>query len=163
MAKTRPVAQHFSASQAASFSGLSLAMLNYLCRHQVVIPSNANSSRRGVQRLFSFGDLVVLRAIAKLLSAGVSVSRLNRGLARLRKSHPEITKTGMPASYLVTDGKDVYLRHKSGVVELLSNGQLGFAFVVEMETLRKEAVEFAEALDEHQPIDGRSARSRAIA
>ena len=133
----------FSITQAAAFSGLTLSMVNYLCRVGVVIPSNGPLRKRGVQRLFSFGDLVVLRAIARLLEGGVTVYRLRKGLEALRLFHPEITEASMPAAYLVTDGREVFLKHTTGVIEMLSNGQFGFAFVVEMESLRKEAVVFA--------------------
>jgi hypothetical protein len=118
-------------------------MVNYLVRQRIVVPSNGRKRGRGVQRLFSFGDLVVMRAVAKLLMAGVSVVRLRRALASLRDMHAEITRSGMPAAFLVTDGRDVFLRHRSGVLELLSTHQFSFAFVVEMESLRKEAVDFA--------------------
>jgi len=118
-------------------------MVNYLCREAIVVPSDGPRRGRGVQRLFSFGDIVVLRAIAKLLQGGVSVYRLRKALKELRSVHPEITATRMPAAYLVTDGRDVLLRHRTGVLELLSSGQFSFAFVVEMESVRKEAVAFA--------------------
>ncbi len=140
------VAQHFSAKEAADFAGLSLAMTDYLCRHKLVVPGVGRKRGRGVQRRYSFGDIVVLRSVAKLLEAGVSVLRLKRALARLRAQHSDITLEGMPASYLVTDGKDVFFRHKTGVLELLTNGQLSFAFVVEIESVRREAVEFASRL-----------------
>jgi len=140
---TSAVAQHFSAKEAAEFAGLSLAMVDYLCRYKLVIPANERKRGRGVQRWYSFGDIVVLRSVAKLLEAGVSVLRLKKALANLRAQHSDITFDGMPATYLVTDGKDVFFRHKTGVLELLTNGQLSFAFVVEVESVRKEAVEFA--------------------
>lgn len=140
------VAQHFSAKEAAEFAGLSLAMVDYLCRYKLVIPANERKRGRGVQRWYSFGDIVVLRSVAKLLEAGVSVLRLKKALANLRAQHSEITFDGMPATYLVTDGKDVFFRHKTGVLELLTNGQLSFAFVVEVESVRKEAIEFANLL-----------------
>lgn len=120
-------------------------MVNYLCRTKIVVPSNGRKRGRGVQRLFSFGDIVVLRAVAKLLDGGVSVYRLRRALGALRTTHASITHARMPAAYLVTDGRDVLLRHKSGVFELLTTGQFSFAFVVEMESVRKEAVAFAQA------------------
>lgn len=155
MGRSSKVSTEFSPRQAAAFSGLSMTMLDYLCRHRIIVPGAAKGRGRGIQRLFSFGDLVVLRAIARLLAAGVSVYRLKRGLTRLRATHSEITATAMPASFLVTDGRDVYLQHKTGVVELLSNGQLGFAFVIEMETLRQEAVKFARNQVSSEPLDRR--------
>jgi DNA-binding transcriptional MerR regulator len=142
MAKSQ-IAQTFSVRQGAAFSGLSMAMVNYLCRQGILVPSAGRRRGRGVQRLFSFGDIVVLRAVAKLLDGGVSVYRLRRALKTLRAFHPGITASGMPAAYLVTDGQDVLLRHRSGVLELLTSGQFSFAFVVEMESVRREAVAFA--------------------
>ena len=155
MADAREISQSFSVAQAAAFSRLSLSMVNYLCRTKIVVPSNGRKRGRGVQRLFSFGDIVVLRAIAKLLDGGVSVYRLRRALGALRTSHASITNARMPASYLVTDGRDVLLRHKSGVFELLATGQFSFAFVVEMESVRKAAVAFAQANPAQGALDRR--------
>ncbi len=114
-----------------------------------------------MQRLFSFGDIVVLRAVAKLLDGGVSVYRLRRALGALRTTHASITCARMPAAYLVTDGRDVLLRHKSGVFELLATGQFSFAFVVEMESVRKEAVAFAKTFSvvHDGALDGRRRRA----
>jgi len=159
MARPQRSTQSFSVNQAASFSGLSLAMVNYLCREAIVVPSDGPRRGRGVQRLFSFGDIVVLRAIARLLEGGVSVYRLRSALKDLRVRHPEITVTGMPAAYLVTDGRDVLLHHRNGVIELLRSGQFSFAFVVEMESVRKEAVTFARSL----PVRTLDARQRRAA
>lgn len=160
------IAQYFSAKEAADFAGLSLAMADYLCRHKLVVPGVGRKRGRGVQRRYSFGDIVVLRSVAKLLEAGVSVLRLKKALANLRTHHSEITFAGMPASYLVTDGKDVFFRHKTGVLELLTNGQLSFAFVVEVESVRREAVEFANRLgakvEADRAVNGVAKRKSAV-
>lgn len=137
------VADCFSTAQAAAFAGLSLAMVNYLCRHGLICPLRTQSRGRGIQRWFGFGDLVILRVIRTLLEGGVSVSRLKRALVSLRAHHPEITPDRLPATYLVTDGKNVMLRHKSGVFELLTTGQFSFAFVIELAAVQREALDFA--------------------
>lgn len=141
--RSTEIVESFTAKDAADFSGLSLAMVNYLCRHRIVVPAIGRKRGRGVQRKFSFGDIVVLKAIAKLLEGGVSVSRLKKGLTSLRGQHPDITSQGLPAAYLVTNGRDIFFRHKSGVLELLATGQFSFAFVVEIESVRREAIAFA--------------------
>lgn len=137
------IVESFTAKDAADFSGLSLAMVNYLCRHRIVVAAIGRRRGRGIQRKFSFGDIVVMKAIAKLLEGGVSVSRLKKGLASLRGQHSDITSQGLPAAYLVTNGRDIFFRHKSGVLELLATGQFSFAFVVEIESVRTEAIAFA--------------------
>src|SRR5689334_13552313 len=85
-------------------------MVDYLCRQKVLIPSLSKGKRgRGRPRKYSFGDVVMLRVLARLLNAGVSVERIKRALQVLRKYHPEITPERLPAEYLVTDGVHVYL------------------------------------------------------
>jgi len=105
-------------------------------------PAIGRKRGKGIERKYSFGDLVILKSIAKLLGAGVSVLRLKKALINLRKLHADITLDNMPGSYLVTDGKDVYLRQSNGVVELLTSGQLSFVFVVDIESVRKDAVSY---------------------
>ena len=134
---------YFSAIQAADFSHMSLAMVNYLCRNSLVVPAVGRKRGKGIERKYSFGDIVILKSVAKLLEAGVSVLKLKKALVNLRKMHADITLEKMPGSFLITDGKDVYLRQSSGILELLGNGQLSFAFVVDIESVRQDAVIFA--------------------
>lgn len=149
-ASTTNLKEHFSAKEAAEFSGISLAMVNYLCRHHLIVPATGRKRGRGIERKYSFGDIVILRSVAKLLEAGVSVLRLKKALANLRRLHADITQDKMPASFLVTDGKDVYFRQDSGVLELLTSGQLSFAFVVEVESVRQDAIIFASRCIQHE-------------
>lgn len=113
-------------------------MLNYLCRSKLVIPTAKPSRGHGVRRAYSFGDVVALRLVAKLSAAGVSVLRLRKAMAGLRKLHPEITLTSLPASHIVTDAHDLYLRRCGESLERALDGQFAFAFVVELAPLRDE-------------------------
>jgi DNA-binding transcriptional MerR regulator len=132
----------FSSKQASEFSELSMAMVNYLFRTGLMVPAIGRKRGKGIERKYSFGDLVILKSIAKLLDAGVSVLRLKKALVNLRKLHADITLDNIPGAYLVTDGKDVYLKQSNGVLELLVNGQMGFVFVVDIESVRKDAVSY---------------------
>lgn len=91
--------------------------------------------------MYSFGDVIVLRAISKLLKAGVSVGRLGKAFRSLRKHHDDFTPTKIASVFIVTDGRDVYLRRSDEVLECLSDGQMSFAFIVEVEKLRGEVLE----------------------
>ena len=71
--------QDFLIARAAKLSGLTPAMLNYLCREKVLLPSVPGRRGRGRPRRYSFGDVVMLRVIAKLLKAGVSVMIADAG------------------------------------------------------------------------------------
>ncbi len=128
----------FTATQAAKLSNLSLAMLNYLCREKVVEPTCNCSRGRGTQRHYSFGDVVALRLIAMLSKMGISVGRLKKAMRQLRLLHPQITLTSLPASHVVTDGKDIYLCKPGEPLERVLDGQFTFAFVIELSRLQQE-------------------------
>ena len=130
----------FTISEAHVLSGLSITMLDYLCRTKIVIPSSTGRRGRGRQRLFSFGDVVLLRVVGRLLSAGVSVLRMKRAFQSLQKLHPEITPTTLPASHLVTDGSKLFLRQRTDILEELESGQLAFMFVLELSTIKDEVL-----------------------
>ena len=119
-----------------------MTMVNYLGRTDVLVPSRPKERKRGRARRYILGDVVMLRILASLLESGISVARLKKGLKTLRKYHPKITPTSLPAKYLVTDGIQAYLRHENQALETLDEGgQMAFAFVVEIEQVRAEILE----------------------
>jgi len=119
-------------------SGLSQAMVNYLCRMQLVEPSCSCKRGHGVPRHYSFGDVVALRLVARLSKIGISPLRLRKGLEYLRQYQPGITLTSRPASHLVTDGQYIYLRNKEDSLERATDGQYAFAFVIELAQIQGE-------------------------
>lgn len=125
----------FTAAQAARLSGLTLVMLNYVCRTGIVEPSCSCKRGRGSTRHYSFGDVVALRLVAKLAGTGVQPLRLRKALQGLRELHPQFTLASMPAKYIVTDGTDLFLHNDGDAIERLRDGQMTFAFVVELHQL----------------------------
>ncbi len=125
-----------SASRAAKLSGLTPSMLNYLCRERIVEPSCSCPRGHGIPRHYSFGDLVALRLVGQLSKVGASPLRLRAALKGLRKHHPEITLTSLPASHIATDGKHLMLCRGSEAIERLVDGQMAFAFVIELAPLQ---------------------------
>ena len=137
--------QDFPIAKAARLSGLNRTMVDYLCRQGILVPSLPKHRGRGRQRRYSFGDVVMLRVIAKLLDNGISVMRLKQALVALRKHHSQITPTSLPGSYLVTDGRQVFLKHDEATLETLDEaGQMSFAFVIELNTVRLAVMKEAE-------------------
>ena len=106
----KTVIEEFLIAEAAEYSGLTPAMLDYLCRASILVPSSPGRRGRGCPRKYSFGDVVMLRVLARLLKSGVSVQRLKKALNSIRKYHKEILRNSLPAQYLVTDGRQVFLR-----------------------------------------------------
>ncbi len=128
----------FSAKQAATLSGLSFDMINYLGRYGIVSPSGNNRRCRGHARRYLFVDLLLLRIIARLLENGISVLRLRRSLEGLMARDGAASLTFK--KFVVTDGYNLFFQD-SGVIELLESGQLSFAFVLELSSLRNEVSE----------------------
>lgn len=131
----------YGAAQAARLTGLSLAMVNYLCRTKIIEPSCSCRRGHGSQRHYAFGDLIALRLVARLSRAGISPLRLRKGLQYLKAYQPDITVTAAPASHIVTDGQFIYLRNGSDALERATDGQYAFAFVIEIDQVRREVVD----------------------
>jgi len=123
-------------------------MVDYLCRHELVVPSMRASPGRGRARLFTFWDVVLLRAINRILSAGVPVARLKKGLADIQKELKGLTpEEAIVRRFVVTDGHEVMLVNDANdIVELTNKGQLAFAFVLDAENARREVLEEAQSL-----------------
>lgn len=131
---------------AARLSGLTIMMVSYLDRSDVLVPTWPKERGHGRKRRYTFGDVVMLRILASLLKSGISVARLKNALIAFRKHHPEITPKSLPSRYLVSDGIRVYLRNKKEVFETLDDeGQMTFAFVVELYRIRREVLEMYNA------------------
>jgi DNA-binding transcriptional MerR regulator len=130
--------ESFSAEQVARISGLSSYMIDYLSRSKIVKPTVLPQPGRGRRRLYSFGDIVVLRAVSTLLSSGISVARLRKGISTLQKQYGRELRT-TPSHFFCTDGKNVYFRDASGVVsDLTKGGQQVFAFVIDLKRLQAD-------------------------
>ncbi|MGC1174253.1 MerR family transcriptional regulator [Polaromonas sp.] len=130
----------FTATQAARLAGLSRAMLNYLCREAVIEPSCNCARGHGIPRHYSFGDVVALRLVAKLSKIGISSLRLRKGLQHLKQYQPGISLSALPASHIVTDGQHIYLRGGADSLERATDGQYAFAFVIELDQIRREVI-----------------------
>jgi hypothetical protein len=131
----------YDAKQAARLSGHSFAMLNYLCRHHLVEPSCDCKRGSGSARHYCFGDLVVLRLMAKLSATGISPLRLKKGMQYFKRVQPAIQFAALPGSHLVSDGEYVYLRNGNDMLERATDGQYSFAFVLELDSLRREVID----------------------
>ncbi|KVN60325.1 hypothetical protein WT14_19415 [Burkholderia stagnalis] len=81
-----------------------------------------------------FADLILLRAVAQMLDRGISVLRLKKSLASMRQRGASFDLL-LSSRYLVTDGYNLFFQD-AGVIEALETGQLSFAFVLELSTIR---------------------------
>jgi DNA-binding transcriptional MerR regulator len=115
-------------------------MVDYLCRYQVLVPSGQRNRGRGRSRRYSFGDLVMLRAMTHLLECGISIKKLKVGLVAFQKRHGEITPKSLPGKFIVAvPSRLVFQADQKGALEEL-NGQMAFGFILKIEEIRNEVV-----------------------
>ena len=129
--------EHFSVAEASKLSGLTVTMIDYVERLESLMPAGPEGRRKGMDRYYSFADVVMLRALSRMLDAGLSVKKLKSALAELDVRHT-LTPDELPADLLLTDGVEVYFKRTKDVLEQLHSRQLTFAFVIEMSRLRHE-------------------------
>ncbi len=141
MASPKPMRNGFAPTEAARIVGLSVHMLSYLARHSYLKPTYA-SAGRGSVRYYSYRDLVIARIISRLLAAGLEISRLKTGIARL-SSDPSLTSGDAHTDLrmLGTDGTSLFFVDGDGAIrDLTQNGQLAFAFLLDVRMVRNEIV-----------------------
>jgi DNA-binding transcriptional MerR regulator len=141
-------------------------MVDYLCRSNVLVPSRGPHPGRGKGRQYSFGDVVMLRALSHLLKSGISVAKLKKALGTLRAKHHEITLEKAP-KYLVTDGTRVYFDDgRNAVEELSANGQMVFAFIIKLSQVRDDVTKALSRSEttahRYQAANIRSGRRRSL-
>jgi DNA-binding transcriptional MerR regulator len=117
-------------AQAAKLAGISVHMITYLGRYDILSPTIRG---RGRTRLYTFNDVLFLKVIADLLTRGIEVKRLKQSLQRARSECEiwiDIRK--VPNRYLVTDGTELFIRDQGRLESKTRNGQLAFAFVLDL-------------------------------
>jgi DNA-binding transcriptional MerR regulator len=124
-------------AQAATLSGLTVDMITYLGRIDILKASLGGG--RGSRRLFTFSDVIFLKVIASLLANGIEVSRLRASLKRARKeAQTWIDIRRAPRHFLVTDGTELFVRRKGELESKTMDGQLAFAFVLDLVPMHRK-------------------------
>lgn len=136
-----------SARRAARICGFeSVAMLDYLQRSGVYVPSSRQSGRRGKGRRYNFRDLMVLSTISMLLRNGASVSALKSALIEFQESKWEADRAslqydGQVFKYCIVEGKRVhFLRSDKTLFDMTYGGQMSFAFVIDIDKIHTEVI-----------------------
>lgn len=132
----------YSLAEAHIATDLSVAMIRYLVRQELIQPSTTKRRARGVRFRFAFADLVILRAIARLLEEGIEVSRLRRDLKTMRAKVDGLNTETARLKYLATDGHRAYLVTGDEIIEEVRTGQFAFRFMLNVGALRHEVVAF---------------------
>ena len=91
-------------------TGVSRMQLTHWEKQGVVRPSRP-ASGRGSQRLYSFNELVQLKAAKRLRDEGLSLQKLRKALSEMRRAFPDVQQPLAEMTFL-TDGDTVFVLTK---------------------------------------------------
>ena len=121
--------QGFRAPHVCNLVGITYRQLDYWARTGLLKPSLKAAKGSGSQRLYSFGDVVQLKVVKRLLDAGMSLKKIRQAIeilrAQLQSAQPLADVT------LLSDGQTIYAAHSSQeVVDVFRRGQGVFGIAV---------------------------------
>jgi len=85
----RVVTEGFRAPEVCQIIGITYRQLDYWTRTGLIQPGIADAKGSGSRRLFSFRDLVLLKAIKDLLDAGLSLQKVREAIDYVRSAVSE--------------------------------------------------------------------------
>ncbi len=110
----------FEARLPARAAGISYRQLDYWARTDLVTPSIRNAQGFGSARLYSFGDILMLQVVRRLLDSGVSLPNIRLAIKHLR-GVPTAELSGLT---LLSDGATVYTcPSASELTDIVRGGQ----------------------------------------
>ena len=80
----------FRIKEAARYTGLTVKMVDYLCRREIVVPSTKGKTGRGRARSFTFGDLVFMKILNDFLARGITVEKNQKIPRRTKERNQEV-------------------------------------------------------------------------
>jgi DNA-binding transcriptional MerR regulator len=142
MARASTLRSDYSSGEVERLLGLTQRQLGYWASTHVVDPQETRGSGTGRRLRFSYGDLVRLSVIKRLLDAGMSLQAIRRSISFLR-TLPDVEEP-LSDLYLTSDGHTIYARRGADeVLDALRGGQMVLALGLDgvMRTLDSQIVE----------------------
>jgi DNA-binding transcriptional MerR regulator len=120
--------------QVCKIVGITYRQLDHWARTELIRPSIADAKGSGSQRLYSYQDLVELKAIKQMLDAGISLQRARTAIEHLRQN----LGADLATADLVIHGKEsILVRTKEELVDILRGGQ-GVMSIIGMHGVKDE-------------------------
>ena len=119
----------YRAPQVCNLVGITYRQLDYWARTGLITPSVQSAQGSGSQRLYSFGDIVQLKVVKRLLDAGMSLKKIRSAMDILK----EQLQINAPLAdvTLLSDGATIYAAHSPDeVVDVFQRGQGVFGIAV---------------------------------
>lgn len=131
----------FTAGEASRLASFTKPwMLAHLEREQIFIREHGGDRRHGKVRKYTFTDVVILRAINRLLALGARPARIKSVLLNLAtlpefsgSQHSVLARLSKAeASIVIADDGVFFVRSNQEIIDLLKGGQLAFGFMVDV-------------------------------
>ena len=117
----------YRGATACAAAGITYRQLDYWARTGLVEPGIRTASGSGTQRLYGFGDILVLKIVKRLLDAGVSLQNIRTAVDHLRSRGV----TDLERITLMSDGASIYeCTSADEIIDLLQGGQGVFGIAV---------------------------------
>ena len=124
----------FTGRRAAEIVGITYRQLDYWARTDLVRPSLRDASGSGTRRLYSYRDLLELRAIKTLLDAGIRLESVRQVFTYLREQLGEDVTS---ANLVIQGSRSVLVQSDGELVDLLREGQ-GVLNILPMGAVKSE-------------------------
>jgi predicted RNase H-like HicB family nuclease len=136
--------------------GISKMQLEHWDRSGIVRPSKA-AAGKGTRREYDFRDLVALKVAKRLRDEGISLQKIRKALAYLRKNFPE-KEAHLSEFRFLTDGATIFVvdRDPQRILDTLKGGQLVISLALGewMEALKGEVKKLATPKEEKVMVEG---------
>ena len=114
------MADGFSGNRTAEIVGITYRQLDYWARTDLVRPSLADAKGSGSRRRYSYRDLLELKAIKRLLDAGIKLESVREVFTYLRDNLGEDVTT---ANLVIQGNQAVLVRDGGELIDLVQKGQ----------------------------------------
>ena len=148
----------FGRKAVMSLVGISKMQLEHWDRSGIVRPTKA-AAGKGSRREYDFRDLVALKVAKRLRDEGVSLQKVRKSLAYLRKNYPE-KEAHLSEFRFLTDGATIFVvdRDPQRILDTLRGGQFVFSLALGelIEGLQGEVKKLATPKEEQVAADGQT-------
>ena len=110
----------FSGHRTAEIVGITYRQLDYWARTNLVRPTLADAKGSGSRRRYSYRDLLELKAIKRLLDAGIKLELVREVFTYLRENLGEDITT---ANLVIQGNKTVLIQTDGELIDLVKRGQ----------------------------------------
>ena len=116
----RTADEGYSGQKAAEIVGITYRQLDYWARTNLVRPSLADAKGSGSRRRYSYRDLLELKAIKRLLDAGIKLEVVRDVFGYMRDNlGADITQ----ANLVIQGNKSVLIQTDGELIDLVKQGQ----------------------------------------